>query len=143
MSVYCLLSGLLHRESVTRTGKESGKVFWTALVRAEVGDAMLWANVVAFDEKAQAELMRLHAGEAVSVQGTMKIDVFEKNGEPRASLDVVASHVCALRQPRHQKPGAGSQSGREGAMVASHRPSAPIAAAGERGQTFDDEIDRW
>jgi single-stranded DNA-binding protein len=91
MSVYCLLSGLLHREPVMRTGKESGKVFWTALVRAEVGDAALWANVVAFDEKAQAELMRLHVGEALSVQGAMKISIFEKNGEPRASLDVVAS----------------------------------------------------
>jgi hypothetical protein len=41
-----------------RTGKESGKVFWTALIRCETGDAALWANVAAFDEKAQAELMR-------------------------------------------------------------------------------------
>jgi single-stranded DNA-binding protein len=91
MSVYCLVRGLLHREPVLRTGKESGKVFCTALLRAETGDAMLWCNVAAFDERAQAELLRLHAGEAVSVQGTMKVGIFEKNGEHRASLDIVAS----------------------------------------------------
>jgi hypothetical protein len=56
-------------------------------------------NAVAFDEAAQAELLRLTAGESLSVQGAMKVSVFEKNGEHRASLDVVAFQVLALRQP--------------------------------------------
>jgi hypothetical protein len=56
-------------------------------------------NAVAFDEAAQAGLLRLTAGESLSVQGAMKVSVFEKNGEHRASLDVVAFQVLALRQP--------------------------------------------
>jgi single-stranded DNA-binding protein len=137
MSAYCLVSGLLHREPVMRTGKESGKVFWTALIRAEVGDATLWCNVVAFDEKAQAELMRLHAGEAVAVQGQMKVSVFEKNGEHRASLAVVASQVTALRRA----PGAAgaAQDGQSGRDVL----PAPAPAAVARERAFDDDIPRW
>jgi hypothetical protein len=56
-------------------------------------------NAVAFDE-GQAELLRLTAGESLSVQGAMKVSVFEKSGEHRASLDVVAFEVLALRQLR-------------------------------------------
>jgi hypothetical protein len=39
MSAFVLLSGLLHRDPVMRTGKDSGKVFWAALLRCETGDA--------------------------------------------------------------------------------------------------------
>jgi hypothetical protein len=39
------------------------------------------------------------AGEALAIQGAMKAGVYEKNGEHRASLNVAASHVLALRQP--------------------------------------------
>jgi single-stranded DNA-binding protein len=144
MSAYCLVSGLLHREPVLRTGKESGKVFCTALLRCETGDATLWCNVVAFDERAQAELMRLHAGEALTVQGTMKVSVFEKNGEHRASLDIVASQVTPLRRaPGAARVAEDGQSGREGAMVASPRPSAPATAAVARESAFDDGVPGW
>src|ERR1700730_12306740 len=56
-----------------------------------------WANAVAFDEAAQAELLRLKAGEALAIQGTMKVGVYGKNGEHRASLSIVGEHVLALR----------------------------------------------
>jgi hypothetical protein len=39
----------------------------------------------------------------VSVQGVGRLSVFEKNGEHRPSLEVVAAHVLALRQPKPTK----------------------------------------
>jgi hypothetical protein len=89
--------------NVIRIAK-TGKDFVTALMRSESPGETLWVNAVAFDEAAQGELMRLKAGESLSIQGAMKVSVYEKAGEHRASLDVVASHVLALRQPRRAAP---------------------------------------
>jgi hypothetical protein len=56
-------------------------------------------NVIAFDEAVQSELLRLNAGDAVSIQCAGRIIIFEKNGEQPASLDVMALYVLAPRQP--------------------------------------------
>ena len=45
----------------------------------------------------------MHEGDALTVQGTGKIGVYEKAGEHRASLEIVAAHVLALRQPKKAK----------------------------------------
>ena len=89
MSAHALITGTLHRDPVARTAK-SGKAFVTALLRSESQGETLWVNAVAFDEVAQAGLLRLKAGEALAIQGA-KAGVYEKNGEHRASLDVAAS----------------------------------------------------
>jgi hypothetical protein len=47
------------------------------------------------DLSPQADLLKLKADEAVSIQGAMKVGVYEKNGEHRTNLDIVASHVLA------------------------------------------------
>jgi single-stranded DNA-binding protein len=75
-----LVTGTLHRDPVTRTAK-TGKAFVTALMRSETQGETLWVNAVAFDEAAQTELLRLKAGEALTIQGAMKAGVYEKNGE--------------------------------------------------------------
>jgi single-stranded DNA-binding protein len=59
--------------------------------------------VLAFAETARAELMRLTDGDALSVQGALKAETYEKDGATRLSLSVVADHVLALRQPRRVK----------------------------------------
>lgn len=46
-----------------RTAK-TGKAFVTALMRSESQGETLWVNVLAFEEAAQAVLLRLKAGEA-------------------------------------------------------------------------------
>jgi single-stranded DNA-binding protein len=101
MSAYVLITGTLHRDPVMRTAK-TGTPFATALLRAESQGETLWVNVVAFSEAAQAELLGIKTGEALSIQGSLKVSVYEKNGEHLASPDVVASHVLALRQPRRE-----------------------------------------
>ena len=54
------------------TGK-TGKPFATALLRAESQGETLWVNVVAFSEAAQAELLGIKTGEALSIQGSLKV----------------------------------------------------------------------
>jgi hypothetical protein len=48
------------------------------------------------------DLMRLDLGDALSVQGTLKAEVYVKDGDTKLSLSIVADHVLALRHP--QKP---------------------------------------
>jgi len=60
--------------------------------------------LICFDADAQDELMRLTAGDSLSVQGVARISVFQdKHGEHRASLDMTANRVLALRQPKPAK----------------------------------------
>jgi single-stranded DNA-binding protein len=97
MSLHILLSGVLHKPAVPRTS-QSGKEFVTANVRAEVDGNPLWASVIAFDTSAQAELLRLNAGDSLSVQGRGKLGVFQgKDGLSHPSLDVTADVVTALK----------------------------------------------
>jgi hypothetical protein len=52
--------------------------------------------------------MRLDLGDALSVQGTLKAEVYVKDGDTKLSLSIVADHVLALRHP--QKPPAHTHS---------------------------------
>ncbi len=110
MTIFVLITGTLHKDAVPRTS-QSGKEFTTANVRIEADGQTTWANVIAFDQAAQDELKRLQAGDTVSVQGKAKLGVFEgKDGQHRASLDVVAGSVTGLSpkakpNPRRSAPG--------------------------------------
>jgi single-stranded DNA-binding protein len=98
MSTYVLVSGSLFRAPEQRTSK-AGKLYVTATIKAKDGDAFQFWRVTAFSESVQAELMRLTDGDALSVQGALKAETYEKNGATKLSLSVVADHVLAQRQP--------------------------------------------
>jgi hypothetical protein len=53
-------------------------------------------------ETIQAELMRLTDGNAISGQGAFKVEFYDKDGEKRLSLSIVADNVLAThgRQER-------------------------------------------
>ncbi len=97
-----LVIGELWRTPVPRQSK-AGTAYATALIKGGTPTEPLWANIVAFDQAAQTELLRLAAGESVCIQGVGKLGTFEKNGEHRASLDVTANHVLALRQKKPKR----------------------------------------
>ena len=100
MSIHVLVTGILHKDAVERV-TQNGNPYVTCSVRAEQDGQTLWANVICFDEVAQAELLRIKAGDAVSVQGKATPKVYMKDDEPRPSLQVTANHVLPL-QPRHE-----------------------------------------
>jgi single-stranded DNA-binding protein len=123
MTAHVLVAGTLFREPEQRTSR-SDKPFVTATIRARDGDASQWWKMVAFSETAQAELMRLTDGDALSVQGAFKAETYEKDGGTKLSLSVIADHVLALRQPpKARKP-------RQEAAAAPARQDAP----------FDDDV---
>jgi single-stranded DNA-binding protein len=105
MSAFAIVTGALYRAPEQRTSK-AGKLFVTATIRAKDGDASQWWKVAAFSESVQAEIMRLSEGDAVSVQGSFKAELYTfEGGEPRVSLSIVADKALALRQPpKERKP---------------------------------------
>lgn len=99
MSIHVLVAGIMHKDPVERI-TQNGNPYVTCNVRVEQGGETVWANVICFDEAAQAELLRVKAGDALSVQGKAAPKVYMKDDEPKPSLQVTASHVLPL-QPAH------------------------------------------
>jgi single-stranded DNA-binding protein len=103
MTAHALVTGVLYRQPEQRMAK-TGKPFVVATLKAMCGDGAQWWKVIVFSESAGAELMRLGDGDAVSVQGAMKAELYRpEGGEPRLSLSVVADQILALRQPPRQR----------------------------------------
>jgi single-stranded DNA-binding protein len=56
--------------------------------------------------------MRFAEGDALSVQGAMKAELYQpEGGEPKVSLSIIADRVIALRQPPRERkaPASGPQ----------------------------------
>jgi single-stranded DNA-binding protein len=100
MSAHVLISGQLFREPEQRTSK-SGKPFVTATIRAKDGEASQWWRITAFSETAQAELMRLVDGDACSVQGAFKAELYQPEAASRKSrfrsLQIACSAFASRR----------------------------------------------
>jgi single-stranded DNA-binding protein len=98
MTVYALASGTLFRAAEERVGKASGKTFVSATLKVRDGDAAQFLRLLAFSTTAQSELLRLKDGEALAVQGNLKAETYEKDGESRVSLAIMVNTVLPLRQ---------------------------------------------
>jgi single-stranded DNA-binding protein len=101
MTAHVLVTGTLFRPPKQRTSN-AGKPFVTATLKAKDDDGQFW-NVIAFADTPVAELMRLHEGESLSVQGAFKAELYDKDGVTKLLLSIVADHVLALRQPGRQR----------------------------------------
>lgn len=102
MSAHVLVSGTLFRAPEQKVSK-SGKPFVVATIRAKDGEASQWWKIIVFSESAGAELLRLADGDAVSVQGALRVETYTKDGETRINLTCIADAVMALRQPPKQR----------------------------------------
>jgi single-stranded DNA-binding protein len=113
MSVAVLISGSIFKEPQERTS-QSGKRYVVTTVKTGSADntsSEFW-SVLAFGDTAGAELLRLAIGERVTIQGGLKLEIFEKDGQARISRTIFADHAMALRQPpkeRKKAPPAGSK----------------------------------
>jgi single-stranded DNA-binding protein len=106
MSVAILISGSIFREPQERTSSSGRKYVTTTLKAAAADNATsdFW-SVLAFGTTAGDELMRLAVGERVTIQGALKLEIFEKDGQARISRTIFADHVLALRAPpKERKP---------------------------------------
>lgn len=108
-----LVAGKLYGQPEQRTGK-SGKPFTVAKVRAAVGGGdALFVNVVAFEPGAQAALLALGDGDAVTLAGALTPKVWtDREGTARPALDLVAAQVLTayyLKRKREAVAAAGEQ----------------------------------
>jgi single-stranded DNA-binding protein len=103
MSIHVLLTGVLHKNAVSRIS-QNGNEYVTCTVRVEQDGQTVWGNVICFDAPAQAELLRLNAGDALSLQGKAMPKVYMKDEEARPSLQVTATAVLALPTKNQAKP---------------------------------------
>ncbi len=102
--IAALVTGVLFRSTESRTAK-SGKPFVAASTRIKDGDGSQFVRIVAFSESAQNELLRLHDGDCLSVQGQLTASIYTSaDGNAKVSLSIIANNVLALRQlPKERK----------------------------------------
>jgi single-stranded DNA-binding protein len=106
MSAFALVTGVIFRNPVQKTSK-AGKTYTVCTVKAgadDSGGADFW-SIICFSEGAQLELLRLEAGDAVSVRGKMKIELYSANdGTTKISRSIFADAALGLRPaPRTTK----------------------------------------
>lgn len=133
MSIYALLTGVLHKDAVSRVS-QNGNEYVTCTVRVEQEGQTVWANVICFDALACAELLQLKAGDALSLQGKAMPKVYMKDQEARPSLQVTAAQVIGLAaspgkaRPRYKPKAEARETARTGAV------------AGDADEGFDDPL---
>lgn len=136
--IHALVQGELFKDPVQRTST-SGRTFVTANVRTEQEGQSIWCSLIAFDETAQQELLRCHAGDAIAAQGRLKISTYERNGEVRPSLDITASSVLPLKpKPKPKQPRQARTDGRSYDPRQAYGRTGPAHEADD--MPFDDEI---
>jgi single-stranded DNA-binding protein len=102
LTAHVLVTGTLYRAPEQKVSK-AGKPFVTATIRAKDGEASQWWKVIVFSESACAELMRLGDGDAVSAQGSLKVEQYERDGAVKLSLTCMADSVLPLRPAPKQR----------------------------------------
>ncbi len=128
MSVLVQVQGVLFRRAEKLISK-AGKPYVRTKIRATSGNELQFWAVTAFSDTAQTELLRLDIGDALAVQGPVKIDQYERDGEMRLSFSVVADHVLALRQPPRKREKAETKA----------RPATPMQPS-KAPVPFDDDL---
>jgi single-stranded DNA-binding protein len=97
--IAAIVQGSLWRAPEQRTS-EAGKAYATATIRIKDGDETKFVRATVFSESAQAELMRLSDGDALSAQGRLSAEIYTGiDNIPKISLSIVADQTLPLRQP--------------------------------------------
>jgi hypothetical protein len=103
-AVQVLVSGCLFKAPEERTS-QAGRRFVSATIKVggEGGTGEFWV-CLAFSDSTQADLMRLRVGDALSAQGSAKIELYQKDGgEVRISRTIFASAILPLRAPPRER----------------------------------------
>jgi single-stranded DNA-binding protein len=105
MSAFVLVTGVLFKPAEQRTSSKTGRVFVSATLKVggENSDAELW-QITAFSQSVQSELLRLGAGDALSCQGKLKVELWQRDGgEVKISRSLFADQILALKAPPRER----------------------------------------
>lgn len=113
MTAHALITGTLFRAPERKTSRND-RPFVQATVKIKDGDVSMFWRIFAFSESVQEELLRLSDGDALSVSGSMRAEIWAPEGkDPRVSLTLTADAILPLRrtkQPREKAAGGRSDS---------------------------------
>jgi single-stranded DNA-binding protein len=96
-----IVSGTLYDAPLSRTLK-NGEQCVTATIESKeskYGNRTRFWHIAAFSETVQSALMHFSHGDTVFVQGTLKADIQDWNGELALSFGVIAERILTA-QPR-------------------------------------------
>ncbi|EYC52191.1 hypothetical protein AZ34_14780 [Hylemonella gracilis str. Niagara R] len=107
-----LIAGCLMGDASRRVDK-MGRSYTVARVLARNrDDEEFIVNVIAFDAASCATLLALGDGEALSLAGSLTPKVWtDKQGNPRPSLDMVATQVLTAYHANHKQAAPGMPDG--------------------------------
>ncbi|MBI3935540.1 MAG: single-stranded DNA-binding protein [Betaproteobacteria bacterium] len=101
-----LATGTLTADPRERT-TSAGKAFATCLLRVPVEDGEpLLCSAIAFNADAVAALLGLAKGDSAAIVGRARLASWEKGGEQRHGLSVVADRVLTVYQAGKQRKAA-------------------------------------
>jgi single-stranded DNA-binding protein len=137
-AVFALIVGVLFKPAEEKTSSKTGRTFVSATIKVggETGDAEFW-SITAFSQSVQSELLRLGAGDALSCQGKVKIELWQPRdgGEVKISRSLFADQILALKAvPRERRAKAAAST-----PLLDQTPAKETAAAGGPA-FFSDEI---
>ena len=102
MSVSSLVQGRILGEIQTRATKTGDQITFFKMQVLNGVSKELW-SISTFSETAREELSGLSDGDAVSVVGTLAVELFEWKGVQRIGLRLTADRALALK-PKPIKP---------------------------------------
>jgi single-strand DNA-binding protein len=109
MTIGCAFFGHVGRDAEAKTSK-NGNAYLRLSVRAGEGDAAQWVTVMYFGDDVAELAPRLEKGSGVYIEGTIRLETWEKqDGTKSSSLTVMASHcrppqIGRNRPKRERKP---------------------------------------
>ena len=90
-----LASGTLVKEPVERTSS-AGRPYVTATLRVPTEDDAALVSAVAFSDSARQALLALSRGDQAAVTGRAKLTSWERDGETKFGMSIVAENVPTL-----------------------------------------------
>jgi len=105
-AVFALVTGTLFRQAEEKTSTKTGRTFVSAVIKVGGdGDAAEFWQATAFSQSAQAELLRLSAGDALSCQGKARFELWQPRagGEVKISRSIFADQILALKAPPRER----------------------------------------
>jgi single-stranded DNA-binding protein len=98
MSIDVLLSGRMAKPAEQRTARTGSTYALAQVIVPTEGEESVLCSCIAFSRSAVEALLALDRGEAVSLAGKAKMNVWERDGETKVGLNIT---VDAVLTPYH------------------------------------------
>jgi hypothetical protein len=108
MSATVLVSGKLWRDPERKTTK-TGRPYTSAALRDGQGDDAVWWKLLAFNEAAAEEPLRLRDGDGLAASGSFKAEIYDRGSGPRIGFTVFVDHLISAKRKKREKAEPGQQ----------------------------------